>query len=346
MAGEPRILIAGGAGVFGRLLVRELLDSTSAPLTVAGRDAGRVAEICRGLAAPDRLEPLALDLSHPGAFGQAARGFFAVACTAGPFQSLPRSLPSEAVGAGAHWLDISDDPSWLLPLLAGYEGGVATAAAGLAIIPGLSSTPALSGILVRWCLQRLPLATTARITLYIGNRNPKGGAAIASVLGAGLHDPSPVDLPTGRRDAYRFPSADASLLREELGLSAEFRVAFEWRTAGRLLAGLSPLSRRLGGRRRHQLSRMLAAGAAPSGRFGSDLGCLQAELEDQDGHRVRCAVGAGGQRLAILPCAIALSALLNGELTQRGVIRPALCFSPDEWIRRLVLRGVQLQSIP
>jgi hypothetical protein len=341
MADEPRILIAGGSGVFGRLLVRELLQTTSARLVLAGRDPRRVAEACHELAAPDRLQSIALDLTRPGALEHAARGFFAVACAAGPFQSLPPSLPSDAVAAGVHWLDIADDPGWVLPLMVVREGRVTAVDAGLAIIPGLSTTPALSGVLVRWCLQRLPHANVARITLYIGNRNAKGSAAITSVLTAGLADPRPVDLPTGRHEAYRFPSPDASLLREELGLRAEFRVAFEWRIAGRLLSALSPVARRLGSRGLDQLARLLSAAAAPSGHFGSDLGCLQAEVEDESGHRVRCAVVAAGQRLAILPCAIALNALLNGELTQRGVIHAALCLSPDEWIRRLELRGVQ-----
>src|SRR5438552_2290869 len=38
MAEPPRILIAGGYGVFGRLLARELLDTTAAHLVLAGRD--------------------------------------------------------------------------------------------------------------------------------------------------------------------------------------------------------------------------------------------------------------------------------------------------------------------
>src|SRR5438094_459743 len=47
-----------------------------------------------------------------------------------------------------------------------------------------------------------------------------------------------------------------------------------------------------------------------------------------------------GQRLAILPCAQALDALLSGELAQRGVLHPTTWLSQEAWLARLRARGV------
>jgi hypothetical protein len=343
MAERPRILIAGGYGVFGRLLARELLATTSARVVVAGRDYGRAAAACRALGYGDRAEPVALDLSDSGALARAATGCVAVACTAGPFQTLPRCLPAASVRAGAHWLDIGDDPAWVLPLLADGALDATAAAAGLAVMPGLSSVPALSGALVRWCREREPAARRARVTLFIGNRNAKGAAAIASALGADLADPRPVDLPVGRRAAYRFDSPDAALLRVELGLAVEFRVAFEWGVATWLMAALGRLGREWGPGGRMRLARWLAAMSGPVSRFGSDVGYLKAEVWDGGGGASAALLGAG-QRLAVLPCALAVESLLSGELKRRGLVHPACWLGPDEWVKRLRARGIQFVS--
>src|SRR5439155_874663 len=80
-----------------------------------------------------------------------------------------------AVRAGAHWLDIADDAAWISGLLADTR----LAGASVAVGPGLSTVPALSGALVGWCRTRTPGAMHAQVTLFIGNRNAKGGGALA-----------------------------------------------------------------------------------------------------------------------------------------------------------------------
>jgi putative NAD(P)-binding protein len=344
MAGPPRILIAGGSGVFGRLLAQELLASTPAHVALAGRDSQRLAAACRGLGAPARTEGLTLDLQDARALGQAAAGCFAVACAAGPFQQLPPDLPRAALEAGAHWLDIGDDRRWVLCLLAdAHLDGIARDA-GLAVMPGLSTVPALSGVLVRWCRERLPRAHRARVTLFIGNRNGKGAGAIASALGGGFSDPVPVDLPIGRRLAYRLCSPDAALLREELALDAEFRVAFELPQASRAMAAAAAVARQLGPRGQAWLARGLSRLSAPFNHLGSRVSYLQAELWDASGDRASACLVDAGQRLAVLPCALALEALLSGELCQRGLVRPAAWLPPDEWVARLQTRKVGFLS--
>lgn len=341
MAEQPRVLIAGGSGVFGRLLARELLRTTSVDLTLAGRDLAAADAACRALGAPDRTSAMALDLGDPESVTRAARGCVAVACAAGPFQELSRELPMAAVLAGAHWVDIGDDDGWVVPILDDTTLDAATREAGLAVIPGLSTVPAISGALARWGRERLPGAERARVTLFIGNRNAKGAGAIASALSGGFGRPIRVDLPFGRRLAYRGRSPDTELLRRDLGLDAEFRVVLGWSLAGLFVAGVAPLWSRLGDRARSRIAGLLSSISRPFGRFGSQGGCVQVELWEGE-RRVSLAAVSGDQRLAILPCAIALQRLLEEEQPERGVVHPAEWLSPETWIAELRKRGVRI----
>jgi short subunit dehydrogenase-like uncharacterized protein len=340
MAGRARVLILGASGVFGRLLTRELLDRTSADLLLAGRSLGRLRGICGNLAAPERVEPIRLDLRDRGAVSEAAASCAVVACAAGPFQALNRVLPGVVVLAGAHWTDVADDPDWVLPILDDSMLDRRARQRGRVVLTGQSCVPALSGALARAALERLPTARAAVATLYIGNRNAKGGGAIASALGSGFGTPTTVSLPIGRRQAYLFASPDAELLSRELGIEAEFRVVFQLSLANTLVAILAPLAAGLTSARRAILARTLSGLAAPLARFGSDVGYLQVEVHDTRGNRATAGLASRGQRLAIVPCAMAIEALLGGDVTERGVLSPSTWLAPAEWLRRLEARGM------
>ena len=345
MAERPRVLIVGGSGVFGRLLAHELLRLTSVDLILAGRGLSAAIAACRELGAPDRTSAIALDLGDLESLTRAARGCVAVVCTAGPFQELSRELPLAAVRAGAHWLDIGDHEGWVVPVLDDATLDSAARDAGLAVISGLSTVPALSGALARWGCERLPAADRARITLFIGNRNAKGAGAIASAMSSGFGRPTRVDLPFGRRIAYVGRSPDTELLRRDLGLDAEFRVVLEWPPAGLLVIGLGPVWSRLSARARSRGARILAVISRPFGRFGSEGGCLQVDLWDGK-RRLSVTALSGDQRLGILPCAMALQRLLEDDLPERGVVHPAAWMSPRTGIGELVSRGVRVVTVP
>jgi hypothetical protein len=243
-----RVVVLGARGVFGSLLVRELADKHE--VIAQGRG---------------EFDP---------------HNAFAVACTAGPFQQLDRNLVRKTVEAGAHWLDIADDDGWFFDLIDDRDLDALACQKNVAVIPGLSSLPAVSGALVR----RLGAAKNVTITLHINNRNAKGAAAIASAAASGgrtLHTP------------------DRELLRRELGIDAEARVEFESAIA-------RPMLRLLG-----RWPRFAAKLAKPF-RFGKPGGAV----EVRSGDRV-ARIESRDQRLAILPVVFALQQLdgLRGCLT-------------------------------
>lgn len=249
MVAARRIVVAGARGVFGSLLVRELAPRYDVVAT--------------------RRETL--DLRDADAVARAARGAFAFACTAGPFSQLDPRIVRAVVAEGAHWLDISDDARWFFSLADDHALDAFARERGVIVMPGLSTLPTISYALVR----RLGMPHSVDITLFIGNDNAKGAAAIAS--GSALDAP------------------DRELLRRE-GIDARVHTRFEMpgvQTAMRFLAQMPPALRLRFARAIAKLARAF--------RFGTSGGYVEVRAGD----RTTRASGAD-QRIAILPLAFAL----------------------------------------
>ncbi|HEX6087016.1 MAG TPA: hypothetical protein VF266_20975 [Thermoanaerobaculia bacterium] len=255
-AEKRRVVVAGARGVFGSLLVDELREAYDVVPTT--RDT--------------------LDLRDVAAVARAARGAYAFACAAGPFQQLDRAIVRAVVNEGVHWLDIADDAQWFFELIDDPSLDALARERGVVVMPGLSSLPAISCALARRlvedrqsCLSGQPRLPVLHITLFIGNDNKKGAGAIAS--GAALNSP------------------DRELLRRE-GIDATARAKFELPGAALAMRALSvlPVSARV--RLAKAISRFVP-------RFGSSGGYVAV-----NGVRVE-----GGQRMAILPLVYALAHL-------------------------------------
>ena len=219
-AEKRRVVVAGARGVFGSLLVDELRDAYDVVPTT--RDT--------------------LDLRDVAAVAHAARGAYAFACAAGPFQQLDRAIVRAVVNEGVHWLDIADDARWFFDLIDDQSLDALARERGVVVMPGLSSLPAISCALVH-----AQGAERAKITLFIGNDNKKGAGAIAS--GAALNSP------------------DRELLRRE-GIDATARAKFELPGAAIAMRMLSvlPVSTRV--RLAKAISRFVP-------RFGSSGGYVE-----------------------------------------------------------------------
>jgi len=268
MAAKRRVVVVGARGVFGSLLVRELENDFEVVAASRGN----------------------LDF----------RGADAVACAAGPFQQLDRGMVGDAVDAGAHWLDIADDAGWFFDLLDDKTLDARAMEKGVAVIPGLSSFPAVAGALVR----KLGAPKQVTITLKIGNANEKGAAAMSS--------------------AASLESPNRELLRRELGIEAETRVELEMPLATPLLRALGLFQPKA----RLYAAKLLSWLAKPF-QFGSSGGAVEVRAGD----RVASARGRD-QRFAILPLVFALHRLEG----LRGCLSPSV-FDHNELLRYLSSRA-------
>ena len=304
MGAAARILILGGYGVFGRLLAKELLERTPHTVMLAGRSQ-RNATVARGqLGHGDRTRAVALDLHDPDSMVPELANVDVVVCAAGPFQGLSPQLVLRSVAAGVHWLDISDDPEWIAAVLHNTEIQRLAGERDLVVAPGMSTSPAISSALAELCLKELPSATSVRTALFIGNRNAKGAGVIASALASCRFPLEDVDLLSyGRRQGWRAPSADAVVFGASTGCATRFVLVPEWRLAARLLRGVARL-----GLRGERPARVMARLARWSSAFGENRGSIDVAVHDAAGNG--CAMACtGDQRMAILPCAIALEGM-------------------------------------
>jgi saccharopine dehydrogenase-like NADP-dependent oxidoreductase len=321
------IVVFGGYGVFGSLVSRELADL---PLRIAGRDgerAARFASVLGGLGG----EGMVADVSDPASCARALeKASVAVSC-AGPFGDLTFALPEACLAAGVHYVDIADDRGWFARLRGmsdRFRSRELTAACGCSTLPGIS------GALALVAAEHLPEIKKARVTLFIGNANPKGTAAVESAamqLGRrfeapqgtliGLRGREVVDLPPpfGRRGVYDFDSPELDLFPDLIGArEVRVKVGFESRMATGSLAAMSYLGPELGVR----ISRAITPVARLASRFGHSGGTVKVELWSPDGERSEAWIGSDreGQRMAALPAAFVARALHEGSLEARGTV--------------------------
>lgn len=114
------VLVLGGYGGFGSLISMALARDARVDLIVAGRDLKAASAFC----AAHGGRPEMIDRDAPGFADRIARLTpFVVIDAAGPFRSYdaqPYRVAEAALAAGAHYLDLSDDPDFTLGIYRGW----------------------------------------------------------------------------------------------------------------------------------------------------------------------------------------------------------------------------------
>lgn len=168
-----KVLVVGGYGVFGERLAR-LLIRDGHQVTVAGRDLAKA----KALAA--QLGCSAQRIDRKGDFAALA-GHDVVVDAAGPFQMQgddPWRLVRAAVRARVHYLDLSDNAEFCTGISVMDREAKA---AGVCVISGLSTVPALSSAAVH-ALAGGEAPRVIDIAVLPGNRSPRGISVMTSIL--------------------------------------------------------------------------------------------------------------------------------------------------------------------
>lgn len=324
-----QIILFGATGIFGGHVMRALAGF-GIPLRLAGRDRSKVEKLARELG-PEHSAVTA-DLTSPDSCRAALAGRGLAVNCAGPFNSLGASLLEACLDAGCHYVDIAENRGYAA-LIRGYDAKLRDR--NLAAVYGCSSLPGISGALALLAADRVTaLVERVRVTLFIGNRSPKGQAAVHSLVAGlgqpiaapqgtirGFRDREVVTLPApfGRRGVFNFDSPEYDLFPRLLGARAvSVKVGFELRMATYTFALLARLGFRYG--------RGTARCLDLSGHLLEWLGCsgaaIMTELFCADGVARRAAIAAAddGQRLAALPCALVARALNENKVGARGAL--------------------------
>jgi hypothetical protein len=334
------IVLFGGYGTFGTYAARTLA-AARLPVRIVGRDATRANVVA--------------DVNDPASIRNALSGARVAVNCAGPFSTMTTALPEACLAAGVHYVDIADDRGWTARLRA-RDGEFRDR--GLTAAIGCSSLPGISGALAILAARRLPSVERARITLFIGNCNPKGEAAVRAAVAQlgrpfpapqgtlrGFHGRETVDLPPpfGSRGVYDWNSPELDLFPDLLGArEVRVKVGFEARLATLSFAALARLGTRLGG--------LLLAAMTPMARhlsaFGHSGGCVKVELFSPDGTRAAATLGheSEGQRMAALPAAFVAQGLFEGDVVVRGVTTAYEALGADQLIEQLVAAGYDFRE--
>ena len=298
-----RVLLIGASGTFGSRLAEGLVAEPGIRLTLAGRRAqvleglsGRLSA-GSGSTAADRAEIAVVDRRRLTPDDLSRTDI--VIDAAGPFQGGETAVIEAAIEARCHYIDLADRRDFVAAI-PGFDE--AARAAGIAVLSGASTTPALSHAVIDELTAGWRRIDTLRVAVCPGNRAPRGLAVIRSILayvgrpvsvfreGGWAQAPGwgltrRVEIPgLGGRLASlcETPDLDLMVARYQPRAAAEFLAGLELPllhhglslvsllVRGRLLRSLVPLA---------PLLRWLADGCLP---FGSDRGGMLVEANGQD----------------------------------------------------------------
>lgn len=177
-----RVLVIGGYGFFGRRLVERLSFRPDLQIIAAGRSAARGRALVESLqqSALAEVSSTTLDVSAPGFASQLATlKPHVVVHACGPFQGQHYHVAKACISAGAHYIDLADGRE--------FVSGISVmdsqaAAAGLAVISGASSVPALSSAVTDHLAQGMARVHGIDIGISPGNRTERGLSTVQAIL--------------------------------------------------------------------------------------------------------------------------------------------------------------------
>jgi len=199
------ILVLGGYGGFGGRLSRRLTAAGHLVL-VAGRDPERAARFCRDI---PNARPVYADRNAPLASLLAQTQPDLLIDAAGPFQGSDYHVAKACIAAGIPYLDLADGRDFVTGITC---LDAAAREAGIAIITGASSVPALSGAAVRHLANGMEMIAAIEIAISASNQAAAGQSVAAAILS---YVGKPVRLWRGRRWVIGYGWQD--LRRENFG---------------------------------------------------------------------------------------------------------------------------------
>lgn len=345
------VVVLGGYGTFGRLVARELAG-WGLHVVVAGRDLVKAEVRARELGPAHSAA--AVDVTRLDSCLALLHGQTVAANCTGPFSASNPAILEACLAAGCHYADIADDRGWTAHV---RSQGERFREKGLAAVYGCSSLPGISGALAikaRTNTRETPVR--ARVTLLIGNDNPKGQAAIRSLVQTlgqpitapqgvirGFGDREVVQLPPpfGRRAVFNVESPEYDLFPDLLGVrSVSVKVGFELRLSTYGFALLAASRLRFG----DHMYRFLDWLGRVMPRMGTSGGAVMTELFFADGSTYGGAVVGkqDGQRMAALPCALAVRKLATHQDSGKaGALTAYEYLGTDELLNQLAVAGFE-----
>ena len=170
-----RVLVLGATGVFGSRLVERLAREQGIALVLAARNRDRLEALAKrlGIAADVRI----IEREHISSADLS--DVDVVVDAAGPFQQSHPHVIEAALAARVHYVDLADGRAFVAAI---GQYDARARAAGIAIVSGASSIPALSHAVLDTLTKGWSGIDTIRIGIFPGNRAPRGLAVVEAIL--------------------------------------------------------------------------------------------------------------------------------------------------------------------
>ncbi|GIG39316.1 saccharopine dehydrogenase family protein [Cellulomonas phragmiteti] len=169
MTPPERVLVYGAAGHTGRFVVDELVRRRLTPV-LAGRSADRLAAMPRRHAG---LERRVASVDDADGLLRTVAGCAVVINCAGPFLDTALPLARAAVGAGAHYLDVTAEQPAVQALYDALD--TPARAAGLTVVPAMAFYGGLADLLVTAALDGAPSADEVTVAIGLDRWWPTAG---------------------------------------------------------------------------------------------------------------------------------------------------------------------------
>jgi len=186
-AALKRVLVIGGYGGFGARLCRRL---QAHHLLIGGRSEEKARRFCATLPS---AEPVVVDREGDVSAVLARHRPDLVIDSAGPFQGSGYQVPRACIATGIPYVDLADARHFVTDAAA-LDGEAR--AAGVSVVVGASSVPALSGAVARRLAAGLGSVSTVDIAISASNRASGGEAVMAAILS---YVGKPIRIWRGRR---------------------------------------------------------------------------------------------------------------------------------------------------
>lgn len=177
-----RVLVIGGYGFFGSRLVRRLALQHGLLVMVAGRDASKAGALARDVPRVPGTEVQGIELNVHGPelndWLRASRADVVIHAV-GPFQQQGYEVARACIEVGCHYIDLADGREFVCGI--GVLDGEARAA-GVLVVSGASSVPALSSAAADHLAKDLDEVTDIDIGISPGNRTDRGLATVQAIL--------------------------------------------------------------------------------------------------------------------------------------------------------------------
>jgi hypothetical protein len=308
-------LVIIGAGFFGRVVARRLIDRGLTPL-LASRSRGE----------------LLLDAEDFGSLSEILRPGDVIVDTAGPFQTRTTRLIEAAIERGCDVIDISDSRAYAEKILLLHDRAVAQ---GVRILTSCSAIATVAAAAIRASGRSSPVACD----LFLAPASAETGnpATIRAFL-ASVDWSRSRNFPGGGRRGHRVESAAAVLLPRSW--PSLRRVEF-WVDPNAPFAATSlALASRL------RLTRLLEAVAPLSARLlGRRNGMFVVAASGHDGeHVTTLSAPRGSYLIAAEPAVFAAESLARGADLPPGVVPADAQVNPAALFARLRSLGVDVRS--